>query len=425
MIAIGVTLALMIAGVPVVFAMLIGSLGWYVLAADASPLVLLQRMQAMLQSFPLLAVPFFLLAGTAMSRGGIAQRLIAVADALVGHWRGGLAQVNVMNSVLIGGMSGSCNADAAIDAKVLVPVMVRRGFGLGFSTAVTAASSVITPILPPSIGLVIYGLIANTSIGALFLGGIIPGFLIAAALMLTVAWLTRRRGYGPTRPHRARVREIARAFRDGLWALLMPVLLLLGLRLGFMTMTELAAFAAVYALFVGVVIYREIPLAELAALFREATHLTAAVMLIVSAAAALGWIVTAERIPQQMVAWLSGLAIGPVGLLLAVNGALLILGMFVESTSLLILVTPILVPVAVAIGIDPVHLGLVLVINLTIGTITPPVGSVMYTACAITGCSFLDYTREILPFVAALLCVLLLVTLAPELVLVLPRLAGP
>jgi tripartite ATP-independent transporter DctM subunit len=409
-------------GVPIAFSLGLASAIFYLTAPGVSPAFLVQRMVASTESFPLLAVPFFIFAGAVMTRGGISHRILGLADALVGHRIGGLAQVNVLNSVFIGGMSGSGNADAAIDAKTLVPVMVRKGYSRPFAAAVTAASGVIAPIIPPGIGMLIYGFIADVSVGRLFIGGIVPGLLLALGLMTVVHLVSRRRGYGRERAHRLPAGEILRHARGAAWALFLPVLILGGLRGGAFTPTEAGAVAAVYAVVIGMFVYRELSLRDLWPIVGESLAATAVVMLILGCANALMWALTWERVPLKMAQALFALSDNPYVLLLLINVLLLLLGCVMEGTALLIILTPILVPVITRLGVDPVHFGLVLVLNLTIGAVTPPVGTILYTVCAIVGVSVEEFTRELWPFLVALAVVLLLVTYVPPTVLWLPDL---
>lgn len=412
-------IVLLFIGMPVALSVLGASVVYFVIA-PVPEVILVQRVVAGVESFPLLAVPFFVLAGTAMARGGIASRLLGLADALVGHHRGGLGQVNVVSSLMMSGMSGSANADAAIDAKVLVPVMVKNGYSRGFATALSAATGIIAGIIPPSIGLILYGLLAGVSVGALFMAGIVPGLLIAVALGIAVRVMSVRRGYGASREVRLPWSEIRAKLRECTWALMMPVLLLAGLRLGVFTPTELGAVMAIYALFVGVVVYREIALRELLSVFREAALATSVVMLIVATALGFSAVMTMERVPQRLIEFLTGISDNPLIVMLIINIALLLLGTVLEGTAMLVMVAPILAPLAPYLDIDPVQFGIVIILNLTIGAIIPPVGTVMYTACAITGASIEEFTREAVPFLAALLVVLALVIYVPVLTTGLP-----
>jgi tripartite ATP-independent transporter DctM subunit len=413
--------ALLILGVPVAF-VLLGSSATYFLINPMMASIIAQRMSSSLESFPLLAVPFFVVAGAAMARGGIAERLYDFADALVGHWRGGLAQVAVMNSLFIGAMSGSANADAAIDARTVAPLMRKQGYTNGYASVVSATSSTIAPIMPPSIGLIIYGLLTDTSIGRLFMGGVIPAFIIAAALLLTVRITAARRGYEAVRLKRMPRPEILSRARLALWALAMPVLLLVGLRGGWFTPTELGAIAAVYAFFIGAFVYRGFKLTDTYDILRESAHTTSSVMFIVAAAAVFSVILAIEQVPQQLVNGLLAFSDNKYVVLLIINALLLLLGTLLEGLALMVILAPLLIEVTRNVGIDPVHFGVVLVFNTTIGSITPPVGTVLYTVCSITKCSIEEFTLEFIPFFIALVGVLMLLCFVPPLVTFLPDL---
>lgn len=410
----------LVLGMPVAFAMLIGVFVYFVI----SPLpdaVFIQRAVAGVQSFPLLAVPFFVLAGTTMAKGGIARRLLVLAGLLAGNMRGALAQINVVSSFFLSGISGSANADAAIGAKVLVPPMVRSGYTRGFASALTAATGMIAPVIPPSIGLIIYGLIAEVSVGRLFLAGFIPGILLAAALMVTVRILAARRGYRSLRHDRVTARELFNAIRDASWALLLPVFIVVGLRIGVFTPTELGAFLAAYAMIVSVFIYREIKPREIIGVLKDAALTSALIMVIVAAGSTLSFMLTWEQVPQQIITVLTGLTDNKILLLLLINLVLLVLGMFMESVALLVIITPMLLPLLNHLQVDLVHFGIVLIVNLTIGGMTPPIGTVMYTVCSITQASIGEFARESVPLLLALLIVLLALTFIPFLSLFLPN----
>lgn len=418
----GITFLVLLAmGLPIGFVMLGASMAYF-LQNPMMASIVAQRMSSGLESFPLLAIPLFLVAGSAMSRGGIAERLYAFAETLVGHWTGGLAQIAVVNSVFMGAMSGSANADAAIDARTIVPVMRSRGYSNAYGSVISAASAIIAPIMPPSIALIVYGLLTDTSIGRLFMGGVIPAFIIAAALMVTVRWTAGRRGLVPARPSRASLSEVLSTARAASWALAMPVLLLFGLRGGLFTPTELGAVAAIYAFAVGAFIHQGIALSETLELLVEAALSTAGVLLIVASASVFSLILSLEQVPQMIVGALLGISENPAIVLLVVNLALLVLGTVFEGLALIVILGPVLLQAAQVLGVDPVHLGVVLVLNTAIGSLTPPVGTVMFTVCSITRCTIEDFTREFLPFLAALIAVLLLLSFCPPLITFLPNL---
>lgn len=412
---------LLILGVPIAFVLLGASVAYFAMNPMMASIIA-QRMASSLESFPLLAVPFFIFAGAAMARGGIAHKLYGLAEGLVGHWRGGLAQVAVMNSLFLGAMSGSSNADAAIEARTIAPIMRERGYSNAFASVVSASSSVVAPIMPPSIGLIVYGLLTNTSIGKLFIGGIIPAFLITISMLITVRVVSKKRGYGAMREKRMPAPEIMTRARTALWALAMPVLLLVGLRGGWFTPTELGAIAAVYALLVGLFIYRGFRIRDVYSMLTESAHTTAGVMLILAAASVFSMILALEQLPQSMLEALLGLTDNKYLLLLIINIALLLLGTVLEGLALLVILAPLLLDVINNLGIDPVHFGIVMVFNTTIGSVTPPVGTVLYTVCSITKCSIEEFTVEFLPFFLALVLVLLALVFIPPLVTFLPNL---
>jgi len=421
-VALAVMLLLFLADVPIAFALILSTLSYFVVAGDLPLIAVVQRLVGGLESVPLLCIPFFITAGVFMNHTGISRRLVAFAEVLTGHLPGGLAQVNVVLSTLMGGLSGSNLADAAMQSKILVPEMVERGYRPAFAAAVTASSSLITPIIPPGIALIIYGYVGNVSIGRLFLAGLVPGLLTCLVLMACVHVMSVRRGYRPSRPRRATVGEVLRNGRTAVLALALPLVIIVGIRFGMFTPTEAGSVAVVYAFVLGALVYREMKAAKLKKALVESVGATANVMLIIAAASGFSKVLTWERVPHAITESVTGAVSGPATFLLLANVFLLVLGMFLEGNAALIVLTPLLVPVAKALGIDPVHFGIVFIFNLSIGTITPPMGTVMFTTCSITGVKIDEFLREAIPFWVALLVCLLIITYVPEVSLWLPRL---
>lgn len=414
-------LMLLATGMPVAFAILLPTLGYF-LISTLPEVIFVQRVVSSIEPFPLLAVPFFILAGTIMFHGGVAVRILRLANVLVGHFTGGLAQVTVLNGTMLAAMSGSANADTAIASRTLAPLLIRAGYSRGLSTVLAAVSGVLAPIIPPSIGLILYGLLADVSVGRLFMAGILPGVLIMAGLMVVNTIIARRRGYRGAREAAPSFAEVVRQFRESFWALLLPVIIIVGLRIGVFTPTELGAIVVAYCLFLGMVVYREIRLRDLLPIFREAVVITSVVMLILGAGGAFNFVLVWEGIPQVVASAITALTTNPLLVLLLINILLLVLGMFMESASLLIILTPILAPLAQQLGIDPVHFGIIMVLNLTIGGLTPPVGTLMYVACSIVPCPVSEYVREFWPYLLALIVTLLVISYVPQVSLFLPDL---
>lgn len=408
-------------GLPIAF-VLLGAGLVYFMQADGPSEIVMQRFFAGIEPFPLLAIPLFILAGTVMARGGMAERLLDFADGLVGHWKGGLGQVNVVNSLIMGGMSGSANADAAVDAKVLVPIMVKKNYGRDFAAALSACSGIIAPMIPPGIGLILYGILAQVSIGRLFVAGIIPAFLLAIALGIVVRIISVKRNYGSSRAHRLPGKDLLRTAGRAGWVMFMPVLLIGGLRIGIFTPTELGAIAVAYALGVSALVYREINIGKLVSILREAALLSSIVLLIIGGASALGGVLVREQVPQLIFGGLTSLSDSAWVVLLVINIGLLLVGTLVEGTALLVILAPMLAPLAAGLGVDPVQFGVMMVLNLTIGGLTPPIGTIMFTVCSITGTTPRGYTREVWPMLIAVISVLFLITFVPAFTLVLPNL---
>lgn len=418
-----VALILYFTGLPIAFALITASLSYFTFANTGAPVdLVLQKFISSTSSFPLLAVPFFIMAGEIMNYSGISAKMMEFADVLTGHMRGGLAQTNIVLSTLMGGVSGSANADAAMEAKILVPEMEKRGYGKAFSTAVTAASSAIAPVIPPGINLIIYALIASVSVGKMFIAGYIPGFLMCAALMITVSLISKKRGYTAMRDKMTSPKEVIKQLIDSIWALFMPFGIILGMRYGLFTPTEAGAIAVLYCTIIGFFVYRKLELKHFPIIIRDTLYSTASVVLIIVAANVFSYYMTWERIPQQITKFLMNFSENKYLMLMLINLMLLILGMFLEGGAALIITAPLLVPVVVGMGIDPIHFGMIMIVNIMIGGVTPPFGSMMFTTCSITKAPITDFVKEVFPFIIALLVVLVLVTYLPQIILFIPNL---
>ena len=408
--------------IPVAFSIAIGALSFFILDSGIPTYIFIQRLISPTLSFPLLAVPFFIMTGVIMNHSGITKRIMNLADVLVGHLIGGFAQINILMSTLMGGMSASANADAAMQSKIVVPEMTKRNYGPGFSASITACSAIIAAIIPPGIALVLYGFISGTSIGKLFLAGIIPGILLSIILMFTVRVVSIRKKYQPSRLKKANTKEILIATYDAFFGLLIPVIIVGGIRFGIFTPTEAGAIAVAYSLIIGFFVHKEIKLKSIPLIINESVIATSVILLIICAASAFGYYLTWERIPIILAEFMTKLSSNPLAILLVINIFLLILGMFVEGTAALILLTPILVPITNSYGIDPVHFGIVFILNLSIAGATPPVGTLMFTTCSINKVKIEDYVREGYPFILATIFALLCITYFPIITLFLPNL---
>ncbi|BCH23368.1 TRAP transporter large permease [Mesorhizobium sp. L-8-3] len=403
----------MLAGAPVAIAMGIASMV-YIMLSDIMPTVFIFSMVDSLGGISLLAIPFFVLAGEIMNVGGVTSRIFGFANLLVGHIRGGLAHVNIVSSLFFAGISGSAVADTAGLGRIEIKAMVNAGYSRPFSAAVTAASSCIGPIIPPSILMVLYGTMTDVSIPALFLGGIIPGMMLGLFMMVYVYIVAKKEGVPPAQ--RASVRQIAVSFLKNFPPLATPIVILAGLVLGIVTPTEAGVVAVVYAIFVAT-LYGEMRWSTFGAMLEESLITTTQIMFILSMSALFGWLVTTERIPQALAAYFQASGYGQIAFLASVNIVLLVLGTIMSLTSILVIFTPTLIGMAHLMGVDPVHLGVVVVLNLTVGLITPPLGWCLYIVTEIAEIRFIDAARAIVPFLIPILAVLLLITFIPSLVL--------
>jgi tripartite ATP-independent transporter DctM subunit len=415
-------LALMFLGMPVAFAVGVASFVFYALSDTIPASIGVQRIATATQSFPLLAVPLFVLAGNLMNASGITDRIIALAKVLTGWITGGLAQVAIVVSALMGGVSGSAVADAAMEARILGPAMLRNGFSRGFSSAVIAVGSLITATIPPSIGLILYGFLGNVSIGKLFVGGIVPGILMTFVLMGTTWRIARSRGYKPDLAAFPGWRELARQANASKWALLFPVFLVIGIRFGIFTPSEVGAFAVAYAIVVGVFAYRELDWKRFTEALGHSVTDVGMIMLIILLSAMIGYVIALERVPQNAAEAIVALTQSRYVLMTMLIVFILVLGMFLESTVITLLLTPILVPIVVKAGIDPVHFGLVMMTSTTLGSMTPPVGVAMYTVCGLLETPMDEYTREALPLILAVVALIVAMAFYPPIVMFLPDL---
>jgi TRAP-type transport system large permease protein len=412
---------LLLMNMPVAFAIGIASLSFFIIEPSLPIEITTQRMVAGTQSFPLLAVPFFILAGNLMNSSGITKRLIRFANALTGHIVGSLAHVSIVLSTIMGGVSGSANADAAMQSRILGHQMVARGYSGGYSAAVIAISSLITATIPPSIGLILYGYVGEVSIGRLFLAGIIPGVLMMSFLMIVSYIIAKKRGYdGGVNTKRASFKEVLLSFKESIWALLFPVILVVGIRFGIFTASEAGAFAVVYALIVGFFLYKELNWKNLIESIEQSVIDNASILLIISASSILGFLITYDRLPQTAAEFLIGITSNSNILIILILIFLVFAGMFVESTVLVLLLTPIFLPIVKQVGVDPVHFGILMMTIVTFGGMTPPVGVTMYTTTSIMKVPIEEYIKEALPFILGVLLLVLLLTFVPSIVMFLP-----
>jgi C4-dicarboxylate transporter, DctM subunit len=414
---------LAILGLPIGHAMIAGSVLYLLLAGQDMGTVAEQLLNGMYTNYIILSVPLFILAAELMNVGSMTDRLLRFCDAVVGRFRGGLAHVNILQSIIFAGMSGSAIADAAGTGKMMQAMMTKDGkYPPSFAAALTAVTAVIGPIIPPSIPMILYALVSDASIGYLFLGGVVPGLLMAFAQMALVVATAKRRNFPvePPTPLRALPRITWEAFP----ALMMPVVLLGGIYSGVMTPTEAAAVAAGYALLISIVIYRSVTLGNFYSSLLASARTSASIGMLIGGALVFNYVVTVENIPEGVRALLTGYDLSPTGFLLLVNAILLVLGCVLEGTAILLIVVPVFIPAAQALGIDMVHFGVMVVVNIMLGLVTPPYGLLLFVMTSITGVPLRAIVREVMPFLAVMIVALAVITFVPETVLWLPRLFG-
>lgn len=413
----------MVVGMPVAFATGIAGLVFFVVDAAMPLSVGVQKIASMSQSFPLLAVPFFVLAGHLMNESGITDRLLKVSMVAVGWISGGLAQVAILLSTLMGGVSGSAVADAAMEARILGPAMIAKGYGKGYSAAAIAVGSLITATIPPSIGLILYGYVGNVSIGRLFMAGVIPGLLMMVVLMITAYAIAKRRGYVVANTTKPTVRALARAAWEAKWAIMFPVALVFAIRGGVFTPSEVGSFAVVYALAVGFAAHRQLTLAKVWRAFAHASSDIGLIMLIILMSGMVGFATIYLQVPQNLAKWMLAGITDPAVIMLVILLFLLIAGLALDSTVMVLLLTPIFVPIIVKLGMDPVHFGILMMSIVTLGGMTWPSGSAMFAVCALMDVSIEEYSIESIPFIAAICALIAVLVFLPGVVLWLPKLA--
>lgn len=413
---------LLFLNIPVAFAIGISSFIFFAIEPSLPESIATQRLVSGTQSFPLLAVPFFILAGNLMNSSGITSRLLDFADALVGHLTGSLAHVSIILSTIMGGVSGSANADAAMQSRILGPQMKAKGYSGGFSAGIIGLSSLITATIPPSIGLILYGFVGGVSIGALFLAGIIPGILMALFLMIISYFLAKKKGYYEIGRKRAPLKHVFLTLKNSLWALFFPVILVVGIRFGIFTPSEAGAFAVVYAIFVGFLIHKELNWKNFKESIEQSVTDNAVILLIISTSSILSYLITYNRLPSSVAEFVTGISDNPHIVLFLVLVSLVVMGMFIESTVLVLLLTPIYLPIIEQVGFDPVHFGILMMTLVTFGGMTPPVGVTMYTVCSLTGVPVEDYIKESFPFMLGIIGLVALLAIFPQIVMFLPNL---
>ena len=407
-----VMLVLLFFKVPVFIAVLGGSMVYFVMNPGINTVIFAQQAIIGTEKISLMAIPFFVCAGIFMNYTGVTKRIMDFCEVVTGRLPGGLAQVNVLLSTVMGGLSGSNIADAAMESKMMVPEMTKKGFSLEFSSVVTAASSMITPLIPPGIAMILYGCIANVSIGKLFIAGFGPGILLCATMMFMVSKISKKRGYLPLRKEKMTGSMFWTSFKPAILPLCLPIIIIGGVRLGIFTATEAGAVAIVYAAVLGFG-YRELGPNEIRQGLKETLMTTSSIMLIVAAASTFSWILTKEMIPQMFTQWMISVIHNKWIFLVAVDIFLIFVGMFVEGNASMIVLVPLFAPAATAYGIDPIHFAMVFIFANAIGAFTPPMGTLMFVTCGVTKCSTKDFIKEAVPFYALLFGCLLILTFIP------------
>ncbi|SMD08175.1 TRAP transporter large permease [Sporomusa malonica] len=416
----GAFVALAVLGLPIAVVLGLSSAIGLILGTDVPLTVIAQRMFTAASSFPLMAIPFFMIAGALMEGGGISKRLIHLANTLMGATTGGLALVAILTCMFFAAISGSGPATVAAIGSIMIPAMVKAGYDMAFSSAIMAAAGSIGIIIPPSIPMVTYGVVGGVSIGSMFLAGVIPGIIYGGALMAVAYYISKKRGYKGTGEFS--FKELLIAFKDAFWALLMPVIILGGIYGGIFTPTEAACVAVFYGLFVGLFIYRELNFNNLGRLLVNSAVSTSIVMFIIATASVFGWIMASEQIPDRVAQMFMDFSDNPMVILLLINILLLIVGCFMETNAIIIILAPIFLPLVTQMGIDPIHFGIIMVVNTAIGQVTPPLGVNLFVACGLSKITIESISKAVIPFLLAMIVAILIITYVPALVMYLPNL---
>jgi len=417
-----VFLLLLFIGMPVAFSIALAGVVFFFVNPQIPLSIAVQKVVSPSQSFTMLAIPLFVFAGNLMNSTGITSRLLKFANVLTGHMYGNVAQLSCVLSTLMSGVSGSANADAAMECRILGPEMTKRGYTKGYSAAVNGYTSLIVATIPPSMGLIIFGSVGEVSIGRLFAAGFVPGILMMIAFMIVIRFSSKRRGYKPDRAKPASLREVARASIDGIWALLFPVILIVGLRFGMFTPSESGAFACVYAIIIGVVVYKELTPKVFFQTLKNTAADIGVIMFLICVSGIFGYGIVYDRVPMVLSTFLIGITANQYLMLFIVIVLLIVAGMFIETTIVALLMTPILLPVVVKLGVDPVQFGLIMMTITTMGIMTPPVGIALFTTSTIMECTPEETVKESASFILAVVAVVLIMVFFKEVVLFIPNL---
>ncbi|HLR65754.1 TRAP transporter large permease [Virgibacillus alimentarius] len=410
-------LVLIVINVPIAIALGLATIVVFIVAGNVPLVILPQKMFAALDSFPLMAAPFFILAGKLMEHGGISERLIGFAQSLVGQFKGGLAHVSIVACVFFAAISGSANATTAAIGSIMIPAMVKAGYDRNFATAIQAAGGTTGIVIPPSVPLVLYGVSASVSISSLFIAGIVPGILLGVSLMIVAYIVSSVKGYGKG-AEKTNIKRIVKAFKESILALFMPIIILGGIYGGFFTPTEASVVAVVYGFIVGWFVYKKINLKILRKILVSSSVTTSVILFIIATAALFGMLLTRENVPQNIANMFLEADLSPFVILLLLNLFLLVVGTFMETIASIIILTPILLPVATSIGVDPTHFGIIMITNLAIGLITPPVGVALFVGAQVGNARYEGVVKAILPFLFMMIVDVLLITFIPGLTLV-------